>query len=243
MDRLPFRINGLPDLLDRCLYLLYPESSGCIFCHERSCGCQEEILALYRKRVTCKRCGKFLVTGNLCSDCLNRRNGFPEVVRALAPYEGNMRTVIHRFKYFGDKRAGQILSDLLLAGPGREIEKIDIIMPVPLHAKKLRSRGYNQAEILARRLAQGLGIELNTQVLQRTHETKPQFELGRKDRQLNLDTAFTMSSAKAVEGKSILLVDDIITTGFTLQACGLVLQKSGAENVQAVCLAAGRIYV
>jgi len=171
---------------------------------------------------------------------MGRGTSFPERVWALAPYEGSLRDALHRFKYQGEKRIGKFFAELLLAGPGNELGEPDLIIPVPLHPSKLRQRGYNQAQILAEQLAKGLNIEVKSDVLNRVTLTQPQSGLSRQARLANLNNAFRLSKPLEVKGKSILLVDDIITTGSTLEACGIVLRQAGIAGLTGICLAAGR---
>lgn len=115
----------------------------------------------------------------------------------------------------------------------------DVIVPVPLHASRLRERGYNQAALLARELAQRAEIALNERTLVRKRATAPQVELSAKERRENVHDAFCCSDDGLAE-KHVLLVDDVCTTGATLEACAIALRKSGARSVQALTLARAR---
>ncbi len=240
MNKLSSYLSQLSQWAARGLDLLYPRSAGCPLCRSFDCSCGEKILSAYHERTACSRCGKFLARAGTCSDCASRGNGFPDRVWALAPYEGSLRDALHRFKYHGDKRAGRFLAGLLLAGPGSEADRPDLVIPVPLHPSRLKQRGYNQALLLAESLAFSWQVELDHTVLQRTALTQPQSNLGRSGRLANLGGAFRLADKGRVRGKKVLLVDDIITTGSTLEACGALLRQAGTTGLQAVCVAAGR---
>ena len=114
-------------------------------------------------------------------------------------------------------------------------EKLEMIMPVPVHKKRLRFRGFNQAEILAEKLGECLDIPVRTQVLVRTEDTKPQKTLDVHKRIANLQKGFAVT--RPVEGRRLLLVDDIYTTGATLEACGNVLKElAQRKSVLSVCV-------
>ncbi len=229
------------DMWSKGLDLIYPASAGCPLCGGgHPCACREELLRNFQARRACWRCGKFLPPGSTCLDCQSRGSGFPERVYALAPYDGGLRRAIHSFKYRGDKRAGRYLAELLWAGPGSVLQPLELIIPVPLHQDKQYKRGFNQAVLLADYLGSRLSVETAPRALVRTVNTQPQAELTRGQRRQNLANAFCCQQPEKVRGKHLLLVDDIITTGFTLEGCGNALRAAGARSLTAVCLAAGR---
>jgi len=236
-------LNGLMAVLEHWLEkgldLIYPGSAGCPLCRAQTCSCREALLRCYRDRNSCSGCGKFLGQEGACYGCASRGAGFPEKVLALGPYQGQLREALHRFKYSGEKRIGKFLADLLLEGPALDLVRPDLIVPVPLHPGRLRQRGYNQALVLAERLALGLGIPLGKDILFRTAATHPQASLQREARRSNLVNAFEVRQTERLKGKSILLVDDIITTGSTLEACGQALRQGEIRSLQAICVAAG----
>ena len=115
----------------------------------------------------------------------------------------------------------------------------DVVVPVPLHATRLRERGYNQAALLARELAQRAELPVNERTLVRKRATAPQVELGARERRENMHDAFGCSDGALAE-KRVLLIDDVCTTGATLEACAIALRESGAHSVQALTLARAR---
>ncbi|HZW82100.1 MAG TPA: ComF family protein [Candidatus Deferrimicrobium sp.] len=228
------------ELWTKGLDLVYPGSSKCPLCGSPGkCTCRVEIIRNFRTSNTCSRCGKFLASGAICYDCYRRGRGFPEQVYALAPYSGGIRRAIHTFKYQGDQHVGHFLAELLWEGPGRELSKPDLIIPVPLYEDKYQQRGFNQAELLANYLGDRLFAKLDPRALVRTVSTQPQSELSRHERRENLMNAFQCPHPERIKDKNILLVDDIVTTGSTLEGCGIALRAAGARSLKGICLAAG----
>lgn len=117
------------------------------------------------------------------------------------------------------------------------IDKIDIVIPVPLHSKKLKKRGYNQVSLFASRLAHHLGAELREDILLKTANSKTQTKKGRIGRWFDNKALFTISEAVKLQGKNVLLVDDIITTGATIEKCALAIQKSQLINLYVASMA------
>lgn len=154
-------------------------------------------------------------------------------------YDERMQQVIRQFKYEGCFEIGDFFAERMAQAFGDWIqrEKLEMIMPVPVHKKRLRFRGFNQAEILAEKLGECLDIPVRAEVLVRTEDTKPQKTLDVHKRIANLQKGFAVT--RPVEGRRILLVDDIYTTGATLEACGNVLKRAGAEKICFVSLCIG----
>jgi len=115
----------------------------------------------------------------------------------------------------------------------------DVVVPVPLHAARLRERGYNQAALLAREMAHRVGLAVDEHTLTRQRATAPQVELDAEQRKENVHDAFLCTSS-VLAGRHVLLVDDVCTTGSTLEACAVALQKGGACDVWALTLARAR---
>lgn len=159
--------------------------------------------------------------------------------RAVAHYSGVMRDLILAFKY-GDTHHGRKLFGRWLTAAGAElIENCDVIVPVPMHRRRLLARRFNQAAILARELARTSGRTYRPQLLLRKRPTPAQVGLTRNQRRRNLAGAFAVppNQLKHITGQRILLVDDVITTGSTLNACARALRRAGAAHVDALALA------
>lgn len=114
------------------------------------------------------------------------------------------------------------------------LDRCDVIIPVPLHTGRLRQRGFNQAGLLARGLGKAVGLEVDYGLLARTEWTEPQTRLKREERLHNVKGAFRVVKAGKLRGRSVLLVDDVFTTGTTLCECATVLKQVGAEEVHAI---------
>lgn len=150
-------------------------------------------------------------------------------------YEGTLRTLIHLFKYSGMKPLAEPLGVLLDRVLPPELE-FDAVVPVPLHWRKKWSRGFNQAELLARHVARQRHIPV-LNALRRKRSTATQAGLANAGRRRNVAGAFTERSARAIRGKRILLIDDVMTTGATANACAGVLKRCGAKSVSLLTLA------
>jgi ComF family protein len=170
----------------------------------------------------------------LCSICRRAAPRFRKAV-AYGAYEGTLRDLLHLFKYRGVRSAAPLLCRLM----SRAVDEAAIhgpllVVPVPLAAGKKRARGFNQAEQIAARFARpatARSIQLDTHVLARTRETVSQTGLTRQQRQANLRGAFTVMAPEVLRGRTILLVDDVMTTGATAGECSRVLLRAGAKQV------------
>jgi ComF family protein len=148
-------------------------------------------------------------------------------------------TAIHELKYAQRTHLADPLGSLLASFAQTWIGELKgyLIMPVPLHPRRLRSRGFNQSLLLARCVASKTGSDLDFLSLRRTRFTKPQTELSSKERKKNVRKAFEVVAPEAVKGKTIVLVDDVATTGSTLNECAKALKKAGADSVLCLVLA------
>lgn len=144
--------------------------------------------------------------------------------------------VIHKLKYKGQFGLARPLADLMAQAWRRWQLTADLLVPVPLHPERERTRGYNQSALLVSHLAGALGIPAEMKALCRAKNTRPQVGLNAVERQENMRGAFTAVSPD-VQGKNILLVDDVCTTGATLASAAEALLEAGANSVSAYCLA------
>jgi len=190
----------------------------------------------------CPRCGIPFSDAkgydHLCGRCLTEEKPYA-LARSVGRYEGPILTAIHRFKYHGKTGIGKALGNIMAdyASGIWEMGTFDLIIPVPLHIKRLRERGFNQAVILARELSKRFHVPLDFSSLKRVRFTPPQVGLGRQERSVNVKGAFSITTPQLLSGKKILLVDDVYTTGSTLVECSRVLVDANAEAVAVLTMA------
>jgi ComF family protein len=202
-----------------------------------------DFVALFFPRA-CLACQASLVAGeqHLCTTC---RTELPytdyhhtlSYLRFLQ--HGRVQRLLHQLKYQGQQQVGTVLGQLYgaeLAAAGLSPE-FDLIVPVPLHRRKLARRGYNQADTFAVGLAQALPCPWSATVLRRTEYTASQTQKNRAERWQNVATVFEVASPQEIVGRHILLVDDVLTTGATLEACGAVLLAAGARQISIATIA------
>jgi ComF family protein len=144
-----------------------------------------------------------------------------------------LQSVIHALKYQKKFKLGMYLGEILSEGIKTRNWQIDLIVPVPIHPLKKVERGYNQSDYIAKGLSKSLKIPYSTKLIKRTRHTESQTKLKMKERAQNVADAFVVRDPQKIIGKNILLVDDIITTGATIQECGRALVKCGAKTVYA----------
>ena len=155
-------------------------------------------------------------------------------MRAALRYQEPTSSLIHRFKYEGCFALAEPLARHLIAVWPTWEQPPDLIVPIPLHPRRRRRRGYNQSELLAAPLARALGLPMNPRALQRVRHTAPQVGLGPEERHANVRGAFAAADAG---GRRVLLIDDVLTTGATMRAAAEALLAAGAASVSAYCLA------
>jgi len=212
---------------------------------ERVCtGCKEKLP--YIKEPRCMKCSKPI--GNdreeYCSDCARKDHHYSRGF-AVWRYDETMKRSIADFKYRGRKENARFYVSEIIRLYGDKIKEIspDVIVPVPLHRSKYNERGYNQAQLLALPIGKELGIPVLPRLLLRKKKTLPQKNLSDKERLKNLTEAFGYNERLAVEYKKqikkVLLVDDIYTTGSTIEACTHVLKSNGVLEVFFLVLCIG----
>ena len=158
--------------------------------------------------------------------------------RALAEYSGPLGEALRGFKYNRRLPAGAALAKWLAGQtPEAWLAGADVVCPVPLHPRRLLTRGFNQAVVLFRPLAEMHGLELEPRLLLRLRHTRPQTGLKPAERRRNVAGAFGLRRPEAVRGRQVLLVDDVLTTGATAAECVRVLQEAGAAGVSVLTLA------
>lgn len=191
----------------------------------------------------CPRCGRPFDSpetltrspDHICSDCRLSPPAFDQAL-SVGFFEGPLREAIHQFKYRPCRSLGAPLARWM-AGNIRTVSTINVVMPVPLHVTRLRQRGFNQALLLAHELSKSFAIPLSFDNLARVRSTRPQIELSGEERVKNVAGAFALRQPEQVRGIKVLLVDDVFTTGATMNECAAVLKEAGAVRVTALTLA------
>ena len=227
------------------LDILYP--ARCAVCHGIVQGkgsicpkCRTKLI--YIKEPKCKKCGKQLdgMEQEYCSDCQRFSHSFDRGAAVFA-YDQVMRRSISMFKYHNRREYAKFYA--------REMQKQcshflkicapEVILPVPVHGRKKRKRGFNQAELVAKELGKLTKIPVDTRYLIRTEETTPQKELTRSQRKANLKRAFAVRK-KGVSYKRVLLIDDIYTTGATMDAIAEILRENQTKIIFFLTICVGR---
>jgi ComF family protein len=214
--------------------ILFP--AHCVLCGDKGSGsqdlCPSCLASLPQNRHNCVRCGTPLsinASEALCGQCLQRP---PPFERVLSPflYEAPTDHLIQQLKFSGRLEMARLLGNMMASWLGPRLDSLpDEIIPVPLHHKRLRERGFNQALELARPIARRLQLPLNTHACQRIRFTVPQTGLPAAERARNVKNAFEVTGTI---GRRIALVDDVMTTGQTLHAVTHAVRKAGAEEVE-----------
>jgi ComF family protein len=238
------------------LNLVFPQPVDCPFCGGARQGkdlCAQclSVIRGYNEEIYCSRCGRFTgkgsvipkAAGHFCFAC--RKQDWPfDLARAAGPYEGVLKEAIHRFKYLGRRGVAPYLAELMAETARQEplFTLVDLLLPVPLADEKLRARGFNQAALLAAEIGCRLQAPVNSRLLCKDFETRPQAGLTRTERESNLSGAFRVANDDAVQGKCIMIIDDVFTTGCTMSTAALVLREAGARHVFGLTAAAGRYF-
>jgi ComF family protein len=172
----------------------------------------------------------------LCGECLKNPPPY-SIARSVVRYERQVQQLVHKLKYGSDLSVIPGLSELIKNYDMAEFADIDCIVVVPLHLRRLRRRGLNQAVVLARLFFADRLALLNQDWLVRTRNTLPQTELGKAARKKNLRGVFQARAISDFQGARVCLVDDVFTTGTTVTECSRVIMKSGAAQVKVITLA------
>lgn len=185
----------------------------------------------------CQICGRTISTPskNLCDACCDKNPPY-DGIRSLAYYRGVIRECVHALKYENNQSLGDTFSALLAELIRGENWSINIVVPVPLSDERHHERGYNQASLIAKPLAARLSLTFNPFALKRIRHTPSQVGLSADERHQNVIGAFE-AEADLVGGRSVLLVDDVLTTGATMTACAQAVKEAGAKTAYGVTLA------
>jgi ComF family protein len=230
-------------LVDPVLAVVFP--SACPACGRllalpgRGPLCEPCWASLPRHRALVCRCGLPLAPGlAACGRCRRGRQPFAAGA-SLGPYEGALRAALHALKYGGRRRAARRLAEALLEDEAVRamVATSDVVVPVPLHPRRLLERGFNQSALLADEIARRAGRPSCPDALARRLDTAPQAGLTAAARRRNVRGAFAVRRRACVAGRTVTLVDDVLTTGATALACALPLAEAGARELRLVTVA------
>jgi len=221
------------------LNLFFPQPRICIICGKKTneimiCpSCEEKLKQETHTLKQCTCCGTFGYESEKCRTCFD----WPEQMtnHCLFPYHGRYREVLLEYKFQNKPWLAQALANAL---PLIDRNSVDIVIAVPISKNRQYERGYNQSELIAKNYAKRLNIPYEKNVIQKVIDLPPQSTLNRTERLQSLNNAFHISQPQKVEGKRVLLVDDIITTGTTLKTCANLCYLAGATQVQTITVAA-----
>ncbi len=240
-------IDNIMSIKEALLDTLFPRR--CVFCGSARVEpksflcyeCSQSIRVI--SHPFCSQCGLpipglALQSDGLCGRCLSAPPPYSRA-RYGAYYEGPLREALIRFKYYAALNIGNTLSDVLIAAFQRHYDRkeFDLIIPVPVHRKRLFQRGFNQAVILASKLSAKTRLPLYRRSLIKVKDTPPQARLPRAQRIANLRNSFGVHDPVNVRKKNVLLIDDVATTGSTIAEATKTLLKAGASRVDALVLA------
>ncbi|MGM0471733.1 MAG: ComF family protein [Bacillota bacterium] len=232
------------------LDLIYPSQLKCYYCGNKKAFstkihlCEDCLSRIeYITTNYCQRCGKLLTSPGLCYSCQQEDHYFLQA-RAATFYNEAMKEYIYQLKYQQSQQLAQPLGRILgICGINfYGYQRFDVVVPVPLAAEKLMKRGFNQAALLADSAAKEMKLKVNNQLLKRTINSKQQSKLSAIARRENVKNIFyaPQEVVDQIKGQRILLVDDIYTTGATVNECSRVLLAAGVDSVTVLTLATGR---
>lgn len=232
-------------LFQQCINLLFPVT--CLGCdHEDKWLCDEckRSIPLY-DNARCPLCFTTSENGSVCLQC--RKTSNLDSLWVVCSYEHALvRELIHTLKYQAVTHIADNITEIIKQSIAKlkknsDIQLPQIIIPIPLHRKKMLERGFNQSDILAQIVSSCLDGEYHSGGLVRIRNTVPQAGLSKSDRTSNLTGAFNVSPKLAISGKHVMLVDDVATTCATMESAAIVLRKHGARSVRGISFARGKM--
>jgi ComF family protein len=231
-------LQGWIPVWEAILDLVYP--SRCVVCDRLGQGALCESCRAKVQPVAgphCERCQEPGAEG-ICPHCRNHPPAFV-VARAAALFETPIRDAIHALKYDKRESVAEPLADILeeVWKQEAELHSVEALVPLPIHRRREKERGFNQSALLAQRLSQRLSLPVLEGVLSRPVYRRPQVGLSAADRASNVEGVFQVSPSEAVAGRKLLLVDDVMTTGATCNEAARTLLQAGAAEVRVLVLA------
>ncbi|MCD6423486.1 MAG: ComF family protein [Elusimicrobia bacterium] len=201
------------------------------FIYPPYCGGCGKLLPLTTKSLVCDECRNFILS---CAPQISFNRNLKVIT--CTKYEGIAKNLVVELKFKGIKSLGRDIAKFMIFAFEKFLkgDNFDVIVPVPLHKKRMDERGFNQAEILAREISRATKIPMKKHILKRTKNTPSQRDFDKKGRFENVKNAFF---SKSVNGKKVILVDDVFTTGATISSCEKTLREKGAKEVVALVFA------
>lgn len=229
---------------ENLLNIFFPKDIKCLICGRELdtntlyciCdSCMEELP--FNTGKTCLRCDSAISSD--ANYCVNCKNSTPQYKRnkSVFLYDGVVKKFVRQLKFDNKKFYASTLSNFIASEYVKLNKDFDIIIPVPIHKDREKRRGYNQATLLCTSLKEKLKLNVDENVLIKERATRSQAYLSREEREKNLEDAFRVVDRKLVKGKTVLLVDDVFTTGTTINECAKTLRSAGAKEVHSLTLA------
>ncbi len=229
---------------DKLINAIFPNNIKCLICSKELSEntlyslCEQCLNELpFNTGKTCLRCDEPLTSAsNYCLKCKSIVPYFKHN-KSVFLYEGKIKSFVRGLKYDNKRYYATTLSNFL-AGEYVKLNKdFDVVIPVPLHTNRLKERGFNQSELLCKSLKDKLKLNVDTKILGKVVYTESQTHLTRQDREKNLHDSFKVIDKSKIKGKRVLLVDDVFTTGSTINECARTLKDAGAKEVCSLTLA------
>lgn len=221
--------------IDAVLDFFFPRA--CVHCGQRGdLLCQNCLRHLTPVGPACPKCGRPQANNSLCAICWGRESPV-DGIHSPYRFQGILRTAIHEFKYHGLRSMAEPLAHLLANYLVINPMPGDVLLPVPLHSRRLKERGYNQSSLLTSHLGRLTGIPIEENTLIRLKNTPPQVRASSADaRRSNVDGAFVCRN-EHLHGRSVIIIDDVCTSGATLEACAAAVKAAGALTAHGLTLA------
>lgn len=235
----------LKKIVNGVLEKLYPSDVTCFICgsevrDNENCLCDKCHNNVEYNDKICLKCGSPCKTmSDYCLLCQKTKRNF-SIARAPLIYSGEIPLIIQKFKYNGEKYLAKPFAKVMKNTYDEMIKggiSVDLIVYVPLFKERQKKRGYNQSELLAIELSQLIDVPVSHRNLMRVKNTETQTNLSYKERQKNLDKAFSVVNKAEFKNKNVLLIDDVLTTGSTANYCSIILKKAKAKNVYVLTFA------
>lgn len=220
----------------------FPRKLTCNFCGREVFGdvavceyCKNSLP--YNDGFCCFRCGrKTPIATEACESC-SGREWFVDKARSAFNYDKPVSYAIHRFKYDNGRFLGEFFAEYLYPLYMKDFPACDCVIPVPISKERMKDRGFNQSELLAKGVSEKTGIPLYSDVVYKSKETERQVGLNARERMINLAGSFSVKNGNKIKGKTALLIDDVLTTGATSNYIAKILKKHGAEEVYLLTIA------